>query len=181
MRRAGLEDVGDVARIHVESWRAAYRGLIADEALAERTVEVRVKQWTKTLGAPPTDRHTLYVAERGGSTVGFAWAGPSDDHDVDPAVTVNIYALYLDPARRGEGIGAALLEHVVDDFASRGFTRATLYVLVGNDPARRFYERAGWELDAGVTKPCLGDGYEAPQVRYSFDLASRSARAEHSA
>ena len=52
---------------------------------------------------------------------------------------------------RGQGIGAALLEHVLQAGASRGAERATLEVRRSNAPARRLYERLGFEVAA--TRP----------------------------
>jgi ribosomal-protein-alanine N-acetyltransferase len=52
---------------------------------------------------------------------------------------------------RGRGVGTALLEHVIGDGASRGAERATLEVRRSNAPARRLYERLGFEVAA--TRP----------------------------
>jgi ribosomal protein S18 acetylase RimI-like enzyme len=172
-RPATVADLPRISEIHVDSWDAAYRGLIDDGALDERTVDVRLEQWRELMEDPPGG-HIVAVAEVDGAIVGFIRAGHSDDDDVDPETTVNVFALYLDPARRGEGVGRDLLRWTLDRYAERGFKVATLYSLVGNEPARRFYERNGWTLDEGVIKECLGDGYKAPQVRYRLRLDSRS-------
>lgn len=52
---------------------------------------------------------------------------------------------------RGQGAGTALLEHVLEAGASRGAQRATLEVRRSNAPARRLYERLGFEVAA--TRP----------------------------
>ncbi len=52
---------------------------------------------------------------------------------------------------RGRGIGKALLEHVLEAGARRGAERATLEVRRSNTPARRLYERLGFEVAA--TRP----------------------------
>ena len=52
---------------------------------------------------------------------------------------------------RGRGVGTALLEHVIRAGASRGADRATLEVRRSNAPARRLYERLGFEVAA--TRP----------------------------
>ncbi len=52
---------------------------------------------------------------------------------------------------RGQGLGTALLEHVLKAGASRGAERATLEVRRSNAPARRLYERLGFEVAA--TRP----------------------------
>jgi ribosomal-protein-alanine N-acetyltransferase len=52
---------------------------------------------------------------------------------------------------QGQGLGPALLTHVLQAGASRGAERATLEVRPSNAPARRLYERLGFEVAA--TRP----------------------------
>jgi ribosomal-protein-alanine N-acetyltransferase len=52
---------------------------------------------------------------------------------------------------RGRGAGTALLDHALREGASRGAERATLEVRRSNAPARRLYERLGFEVAA--TRP----------------------------
>jgi len=52
---------------------------------------------------------------------------------------------------RGRGAATSLLEHVIQAGASRGAERATLEVRRSNAPARRLYERLGFEVAA--TRP----------------------------
>lgn len=171
-RLAAAEDIERISEIHVASWRAAYTGLVADEALEDRTVNKRMKQWKEFFDDPEHPHRRLYVIEEDGEIAGFAFAGPSEDEDLDPESSFEIHSLYLDPARRRSGLGGALLEHVLDDFWARGFRLATLYVLIGNEPAKRFYEGRGWVEEPDVIDECLGDGTSAPQTRFRLSLAS---------
>ena len=52
---------------------------------------------------------------------------------------------------QGQGLGTALLKEVLQAGASRGAERATLEVRRSNAPARRLYERLGFEVAA--TRP----------------------------
>jgi predicted GNAT family acetyltransferase len=59
-----------------------------------------------------------------------------------------VQGVYVDPARRGEGLAAAGMAAVVA-FALRDIAPVvSLYVNEHNDPARRAYERAGFEQTA---------------------------------
>jgi ribosomal protein S18 acetylase RimI-like enzyme len=99
---------------------------------------------------------------------GIVAAGPSrDPGDADG----QLYALYVDPDRFGAGYGSALDQAARAHLAGQGFTRATLWVLVGNDRARSFYERRGWEAD-GERRDHLG----STTVRYGVALAPGSRR-----
>jgi ribosomal protein S18 acetylase RimI-like enzyme len=54
--------------------------------------------------------------------------------------------LGIDPALRGLGWGRRLVEQALADGARDGFTRFHLDVWEGNEPARRLYERVGFEV-----------------------------------
>ena len=57
---------------------------------------------------------------------------------------IHINNLALRPQFRAQGIGTALLHHVLAEARKLGARRATLEVRASNDPARRLYERLGF-------------------------------------
>ena len=57
----------------------------------------------------------------------------------------------------------------VGTWQGEGFRAATLWVLRGNERARRFYERAGWTVD-GARKDDVVAGVPVTEVRYRRDL-----------
>ncbi|MEE6281909.1 mycothiol synthase [Georgenia sp. MJ170] len=59
-----------------------------------------------------------------------------------------IYALGVDPAAQGRGLGGWLTDLALDEMARRGLTRATLYVEGDNTAAIRTYRRAGFDRSA---------------------------------
>ena len=157
------------------AWRATYKGLIDDAALDDRTVDKRMTQWKDVIEGRAWPDHVVHVVEVDGVVKGFSQVGPSDDDDAHLEPTVHVYSLYLDPTETGRGLGSALLDYVLEGAARRGSTLATLYVLVGNDAARRFYAARGWEPEPEVVTDCLGDGTEAPQLRYRKRLSVSKA------
>jgi len=54
-----------------------------------------------------------------------------------------LVALYVEPSHRGTGLADRLLAEARAWTAARGFDRLQLYVTATNEPARRFYRRAG--------------------------------------
>lgn len=65
------------------------------------------------------------------------------------AETVQVGWIVVDPARRGERIGAALVQALVAEaFAMAGVQRLELAVLRDNVTARRLYHRAGFKPTA---------------------------------
>lgn len=59
-----------------------------------------------------------------------------------------IYALGVDPAAQGRGLGGHLTAVALTELRDRGLQRATLYVEGDNAPAIRTYRRAGFERAA---------------------------------
>ncbi len=49
IRKAMSNDAEDIARIHVESWRTTYAGVIPDLYLRELSIESRKKTWNDAI------------------------------------------------------------------------------------------------------------------------------------
>ena len=56
-----------------------------------------------------------------------------------------------DPARTGQGIGAALMDWAMEEAAAGGHDSILLSVYSGNHGAQRFYERYGFSKIADIT------------------------------
>ena len=90
--RAAVErDAEAVARVHVESWRSTYRGLVPDDYLAGLSVERRADVWRRLIAEAGADRGVL-VLEDDGDVIGFCHYGPSRDDDV--AGTGEVTSIY---------------------------------------------------------------------------------------
>ena len=143
VREAVADDAAALARVHVAAWQAAYRGLVADEALDQLSVADRERSWADALSAGPQPGSARLVATIDDEVVGFIVVGPASD---DPSVG-EVHALNVAPEVWGQEIGQALLAEGVDRLIHAGFTEAVLWVHPGNTRARRFYEHAGWVDD----------------------------------
>jgi len=86
-----------------------------------------------------------WVATQDGRLVGHAslWRGGA----ADAAGTAQVSRLFVAPAARGRGTGAALLRHVTREARTRGL-RLVLDV-VATSAAAAFYEGQGWRLTGG--------------------------------
>lgn len=162
LRRAGIEDAPAIARVHVDSWRSAYRGIVPDEVLANLSVDERSQRWVRTISG--RNHQQVWVAEVDGAVVGFVATAPSGDEDLNPSTSGEVEAIYLIENVWRRGLGATLLDAAVADLRRAGYGEAALWVLERNTGARRFYEEAGWKPD-GATKDCFG-GVDAPALRY---------------
>jgi ribosomal protein S18 acetylase RimI-like enzyme len=140
IREATMADVAAIARVHVDSWRTTYKGLLPDDYLANLTYAQRESLWHEVL-SKPVDHNLVYVAEdNAGNIVGFASGGP--ERSGDPVYTGEVYAIYLLESWQGQGIGRQLTITLVRQLIQRGFTSLLIWVLV-NNPSRRFYEALG--------------------------------------
>ncbi|WP_055525896.1 GNAT family N-acetyltransferase [Streptomyces graminilatus] len=167
VREMTLDDCDRVSEIRVRGWQHAYRGLIPQpylDSLSAAEDAERRRTFFVGAGSEVVD----LVAEQGGEVVGWACHGPYRDGEfrTDDA---ELYAIYVDAGRFGAGVGRALLGEAVRRCALAGHRRMLLWVLKGNDRARRFYQRAGFMAD-GAEEPFDVDGVAVPEVRYVREL-----------
>jgi ribosomal protein S18 acetylase RimI-like enzyme len=97
-----------------------------------------------------------FVARAGDAIVGFVTFGLEDDayrRDVSRGFVEN---LYVAPSHRDDGIGAELLERAERVLADQGVDVVALEAMAANDDARRFYERAGYDLHRVELEKPLG-------------------------
>jgi len=150
LREARPGDELAVARLHVRSWQEAYRELMPAEFLAALDPRDRASRYTFGSAEPCAPITLLAVAAGDGEEeiAGFATFGASRDEDA-PGLG-EIYALYVDPDRYRGGVGRLLMAEARRRLHERGFDDAVLWVLRGNERARRFYEGEGWVADGGA-------------------------------
>lgn len=80
------------------------------------------------------------------------------------APTLNVHDIYVHPDHRGQGTGRTLLAHIEERAREQGYARLNLEVLTRN-PARRLYERAGYQPQSEYWVKPLDDeglGYATP-------------------
>lgn len=143
VRRAEPADALGMARVHVDTWRETYRGLISDTELDDPgLLEWRQKFWTAALTDPRYDRNNVSVALHDDTLIGIAMSGPSSDHSGEPQ---ELFVLYTYASFHGSGPGVALLNDVISPSAS-----AVLWVADPNPRAQAFYRKNGFIADGTV-------------------------------
>jgi GNAT superfamily N-acetyltransferase len=147
LRRAREGDADLLARIHVDAWKAAYRGLVPDEHLHGLDPEHRADGWRRFLGEGLAE---TYVATLDGAAVGFITFAGCRDEDVDTRSTGEIWGIYLHPKAWRKGIGRRLCRFAEQALEKRGFGVIVLWVFEGNAPARCFYETMGYCVDGAM-------------------------------
>ena len=171
IRPAQRADLGQVAAIHVASWRAAYHGLVSAEILASLSLEKRKSAWEGWFETPGAQ---LWAACRAGHMLGFARLQPAPHSEKLPPGFGELTHLYLEPAAYGTGVGRPLFRRVVQSAREISLAGIALWVLEENSRARMFYEREGLATDgARQTRPqWLGDGVYEVRYRLPFGPAA---------
>jgi ribosomal protein S18 acetylase RimI-like enzyme len=149
VRAATAADAGAIARVQGDAWRRAFRGLVPLDVIP-------------SVGLARRGPGKVEVVEDESGIIAFCAYGPTRDDDV----SAEIYAIYVHPDSWRRGAGRLLCERAVAAAAQRDHREITLWVLKGNDPARRFYEQMGFAPD-GASR-CNTTFLTAPfdEVRY---------------
>ena len=166
VRRALLRDAEAIGSVAVRAWQVGYVDLMPPAFLDGLVVADRVDMWRRALRSPRPDRRIL-VADAAEAVTGFVAFGSAQDEQ--SGSDGELYALNVDPDRWGSGVGSALLTASHDGLAELGHRRATLWVLTGNDRARRFYERHGWSAEP-VQRSADALGVTVLETRYTRAL-----------
>lgn len=162
VRPATAADTAAIAQIHVDAWRAAYRGQVPDAYLDALDVDERGRLWSGVLTRPAPAR--VVVTE---PVTAFCFYGASRDGE-DGA---EIYALYVRPDRWRQGAGRALCEHALGEARERQCSSIALWVLKSNAAARGFYERIGYSPDGGERVNTRLTGAALHEMRYRLVIA----------
>jgi len=165
VRRATLDDVSGIARVHVQSWHSAYRGKMPDDVIDTMDEAKRTALWLQLLR---NTRYVAHVAVLEDIVCGFCSLIRSRDPGTNEQ-TGEIATIYVDPLHWRSGAGSALMDASVEVARATGYRAITLWVLESNLAGRRFYEHFGFAPD-GETKQEERAGFSLFEVRYRLEL-----------
>ena len=163
-RIAVAADVPAIARLHAESWRVAYRGMLQDDYLDRTIYAERQALWEERFLSSPANQYVV-VAETAGSVTGFACVYGDEDATWGSFLD----NLHVEPDQKRKGVGTVLMAKVAA-WSLKSWPAAGMYlwVLESNTPAMRFYERLGGTVAGeGVWTP--PDGGEYRKLRYVWE------------
>lgn len=136
-------DIPGIARVRVDTWRAAYRGIVPQEHLDGLSVAAdteRFLQRYRESGGQP-NLHVFVALDESGQVVGFGMGGP--EREGFPGYPGELYVLYVLPAYQGQGIGYALAQAVCGRLRAAGLVPVIIWALRENLSACAFYRRLG--------------------------------------
>ena len=101
IREATHNDIPAISRVHVDTWRTAYRGIVPDEHLADLSYEQRENHWSEILNHAPENGYFTYVSEdESGEIIGFASGG--EEQTGDPVYKGDLKAIYILQNQQGK-------------------------------------------------------------------------------
>ncbi len=158
-------DAAQVASLHAESWRTAYREILSEAFLADEVDDERLQHWQLRLIDPRVDNQFGLVGLSGDRPVGFVYV----ENVAHPQYGVLLDNLHVVSAARSSGIGPQLMSAAAAEALTRGWGPAMhLWVFAANQRARVFYTRMGGREVECTSKELFGGG-EADTVRVVWD------------
>ena len=155
---AGPDDIDAIRRIEADP---RYEGLVGRWPEAQHREEM----------AKPSTRY-FALRDEAGDVVGFALVQGFGDSDR------KLHLKRIAVREPGQGLGSVLLEALLDHiYATTDTNRIDLDVFLGNDRARRAYEKAGFQVE-GVLRDHHrnADGSFSSQWLMSVLRADRASR-----
>jgi GNAT superfamily N-acetyltransferase len=147
IRAATVDDALDLAALRW-SWRVDEHG---EHGLTDAEFTANFTDWFRS----HRDSHIAFIAEAGDSPIGMAWLALID-RVPGPGVWLrlagHLQSVYVLPARRGEGLGSALVTAVLKEAADRGMDYVSVH------PSERsfaLYQRLGFRSNNGVLEADL--------------------------
>ena len=157
IRRLGRPgDLGWVVMAHGEMYASEFGWDTSFESLVARIV-------ADYAGDHDDAREAAWVAELDGRRVGCVFCIAADD------LTAQLRTLLVDPAARGHGIGARLVDECLDFAREAGYKRMKLWTVHPLVAARRIYLSRGFRLVE--EEPLHSYGADLVGQVYELDLA----------
>jgi GNAT superfamily N-acetyltransferase len=138
IRRARASDIIEVAALYHSVWHETQASFMPPAEIARRSLEFFAHRMTALLDS------TLVIERNATITAFSAWRG-------------NLLGqLFVAIRHRGTSIAPSLLTAAEIEMAKEGTVEAELHCVVGNERARRFYERMGWASQGKVMECVAG-------------------------
>lgn len=151
LRAATAADIPAISKLATESFIAKFGHLYSAENLAAFLAEALSETAVAADLSNPLRQYQLAQAD--GRLVGYCKIGLTcgfPEHARGTKV-MELKQLYTDPNATGMGIGGALMDWAMAQFAARGADEVQISVYAENEGAHRFYRRYGFDKVADIT------------------------------
>ncbi|RJX21118.1 MAG: GNAT family N-acetyltransferase [Ammonifex sp.] len=138
IKEVNVADIPQVARVQVNTWRTAYKGIVSAEYLDSLSYEQSEERMGQLFAEG--DKFCYVAQDASGKIAGFAVGGRERTNN--PNYKGELYALYVLAEHQGKGTGRLLFMAVARRLQSMGINSMLVWVLTAS-PYRRFYEKLG--------------------------------------
>lgn len=151
LRDATPADIPAISRLATDSFVAKFGPLYSPQDLATFLAESLSEPAIAAELANPARVYRL--AEADGALLGYCKIGLTCGFPTHArgARVMELKQLYTAPEATGQGIGGALMDWAMDQFAARSADEIQISVYAENLGAHRFYARYGFEKVADIT------------------------------
>ncbi|MEZ0482123.1 GNAT family N-acetyltransferase [Planococcus sp. SSTMD024] len=165
IRKAQAEDAAGIRTVCAAGNRSTYPGLLPQHEI-ERVIEkfYNEQRILSEIENISQEWNGWFVAVENGEVVGAGGGGFTGEE------VAEVFVLYLDPARKYQGIGTQLLEAITDDQKARGAHTQWVSVAKGNRMAIPFYETRGFTFQYEEPAYGMPEDSEHMSVRYMRKL-----------
>lgn len=142
IRKATIQDVPEVCKMHVDSWCETYRDIISKDYLdsLKSNLGARIRKYQNDF----YERYMI-VATINDEIVGFSQLVFSNKFSSDLDVDCEIGGLYIKNGFKGKGIGTKLFNYIKEKFIEDNKKTMVLWCLKENHNAINFYKKMGGE------------------------------------
>lgn len=158
IRKVKQGDADTLAYIQTESWKAAFKGIIDDEILDKCTnIDKARAMYQRLLDENKGNGYLLTVDDKPHCIAYWDKA-----RDLELAGKAELICIHSLPNNWHKGFGSKMMDLVLSDIKSSGYSEVVLWVFRDNLRARAFYEAKGFVLN-DVAKAA----FDSEEVLYS--------------
>lgn len=165
IRNATLEDIKQIARLHIDSWHETYSGIISQEHLdnMKNNLENRIEKMKKEFNL-----RTKIVITLNDEIVGFADFVSSNKFSKDLNIDCEICGLYIKNGYKHLGLGSMIFEYITNIFKENNKKKMGIWCLKENLPAISFYKKKGGTIT--TEKSITIGNLEYTEVAFLYNL-----------
>jgi dipeptidase E len=161
------EDIPGMARVYVDTWKAAYPGMIPQEYLDSLNYASWEERYRTRYAQMEGNHYAVLVKDS--QVIGVSSFMKNRDDDL-PESCGEIVSIYVLKEHWSRGHGKRLMRFATGELKKLGFTDCCLWTLEQNSRAQRAYERFGFHRD-GTRRAIEISGENVWEIRYQMSLA----------